>query len=104
MQNNQYNTPGHPHPLAAIYCQVSDCIRAVADFVDANPGIEPKQLQKFNKQLVSMFESVDSIGEANQRLDYARETLGRELMTSNQPVPVTNAFGQVVNSFNDLLQ
>ena len=100
MQNNQHNTPAHP--LAAIYHEVSDCIRAVADFVDANPGIEPKQLQKFNKQLVSMFESVDSIGEANQRLDYAKETLGRELMTSNQPV-ITNSFGQIVHSFDDLL-
>jgi len=108
MQNNQHDTPGHP--LAAVYCQVSDTIRSVSDYIVANPGVTPKDVQDFNEQLVAIFTSVDDLGEASQRLDYAKSILERKLQSApvnndgNQPVPIVNAFGQIVHSFDALLQ
>jgi len=104
MQNNQISN-SQAHPLCAIYKEVSDATRQVSDFIGANPNINPKGLQEVNRQLVSMIQSVDEFGEANNNFDYARQTLAYELRkASDQCTPVSNLGDGVrtYNSFQDI--
>jgi len=102
------------NPLGMIYGKVEDSLQKVSDFVDTHPDIAPKKVQDFNKQLVSIIESIDAIGEADERLDYAQSTLDWELKAvsreqdnwrggCDQSVSVANSFGRVVGGFSELL-
>ena len=68
-----------PHPLSAVYGEVSDAIQKVCDFIDSNPDVEPHRVQDINRQLLSIVRGVGVIGEASHRLDYSKRILDREL-------------------------
>ena len=107
MQNNQiFNAQPH-HALGTIYADVAAAVWQVCDFVADNPTIDPKKVKGLNEQLKSMFEAVDNIGAAHQKLVYAQSTLERELHRAdadNQCRPTSNlGIGvRTYNSFTDI--
>ena len=108
MQNDPpiYNTQAH-HSLGMIYTDVAAAVGQVSDFISNNPEVDPKKVKGLNEQLGAMFQAIDAIGIAHQKLDYAMITLGRELERAgadNQCRPICNLGAGIptYNSFTDI--
>jgi hypothetical protein len=96
------------HPLGSIYQMVADKIQEVANFVDTCPEIASDKATEFNRQLTTIIESVDALGAANQKMNYAQEILDWKLQKAvgcNQSVPTCNS-GEIraFDSFNALCE